>query len=185
MKKLLIVGAIAVTEFPIYSWAQYRCIENGKTVITDRACASDTVTMPPGGNSPKIIGDSENSAYSTGYGDWRGQVQYQATQNGQSIPEAHVVVQTTISIDPQGKITGSSPENGCRMKGIVAQGMMPTILNLDVTLSGCKYSDLNRRLTGSLALYPAQKQAQFWLYGMPVDFVRPGRSFDIKGTMRR
>lgn len=185
MRTLLIIGGIALVTCPIYSWAQYRCIENGKTVITDRPCASETATLPPSGNAQKIIGDSTNSAYSTGYGDWRGQVQYLASQNGRPVPEAHAVVQTTLSIDKQGKIAGSSTENGCKMKGIAAPGLMPTILNLDITLSGCKYNDLNRRLSGTLALYPSQKQAQFWLYGMPVDLLKPGRSFDVRGTMRR
>lgn len=170
---------------PLHSWAQYRCIENGKTVFTDRPCTGETTLSPPSGGSPKVIGDAANSAYSTGFGDWRGQLQYQASLNGKPISEAHAVVQTTVTIDPQGKITGISPENGCKMKGIASQGMMQTILNLDITLSGCKYPDLNRRLSGTLALYPAQQQVQFWIYAMPVDLLKPGRSFDIKGTMRR
>lgn len=167
------------------AWAQYRCVENGKTVFTDKPCASQAAPTAPVGNSPKVIGDTTNSAYSTGYGDWRGQVQYQVSQNGSPVTEAHSVVQTTFSIDPQGKIAGISPENGCKMKGIAAPGLMPTILNVDITLSGCKYPDLNRRLSGTLALFPAQQQAQFWIYAMPVDLLKPGRSFDIKGTMRR
>lgn len=168
-----------------HAMAQYRCVENGKTLLTDRPCAAIAAPTATTGDGPKVIGDSSNSAYSSGYGDWRGQVQYQASQNGMPVAEAHAVVQTTLSIDPQGKIAGTSPENGCRMKGIASQGMMQTILNLDITLSGCKFPDLNRRLSGTLALYPAQTQAQFWIYAMPVDFLKPGRSFDIKGTMRR
>lgn len=165
--------------------AQYRCVENGKTLFTDKPCASEAVPAVPTGNSPKVIGDTANSAYSTGYGDWRGQVQYQASINGQPISEAHSIVQTTLSIDPQGKITGSSPENGCRMKGIATPGPMPTILSLDITLTGCHYSSLNRRLSGTLALYPAQKQTQFWIYAHPVNLLKPGQSYDIKGTLRR
>jgi hypothetical protein len=71
------------------------------------------------------------------------------------------------------------------MKGIASPGIMPTILNLDITLSGCSYPKLNRRLTGTLALVQAQKYAQFWIYAYPVDFLDPGWAFDIKGTMRR
>jgi len=165
--------------------AQYRCVENGKTLYTDKPCADSGVSSPPNGNSPKVIGDSANSAYSTGYGDWRGQVQYQATFKGQPLPEAHAVVQTTLSIDPQGKVLGSSPENGCKMKGIASPGIGQTILNLDITLSGCTFSKLNRRLTGTLALYPAEKRTQFWIYAHPVDLLNPGWSYDIKGTLRR
>lgn len=178
---VLLIG-LAATPIAI---AQYRCVENGKTLFTDKPCAGDTTSPPPRGNGPKVIGDSANSAYSTGYGDWRGQVQYQASFNGQPISEAHAIVQTTVSIDPQGKITGTSPENGCKMKGIASPGIGNTILNLDITLTGCAYQKLNRRLSGTLALYPAEKRAQFWIYAHPVDFLNPGQSYDIKGTMRR
>ncbi len=167
------------------AWAQYRCVENGKAVFTDKPCSTQSALAAPTGNSPKVIGDSANSAYATRYGDWRGQVQYQASLNGQPITEAHAVAQTMISIDPQGKITGSSPENGCKMKGISSPGMAPTILNLDITLSGCNFQKMNRRLFGTLALYPAEKHAQFWIYANPVDLLSPGWSYDVKGTMRR
>lgn len=165
--------------------AQYRCVENGKTIFQDRPCVAEPPPSVPTGNNPKVIGDAGNSAYATGFGDWRGQFQYQASINGQPISEAHAVVQTTISIDPKGKIIGSSPENGCRMKGIAIPGPMPTILSLDITLTGCHYSSLNRRLSGTLALFPAQKQTQFWIYAHPVNLLKPGQSYDIKGTLRR
>lgn len=166
--------------------AQYRCVENGKTVITDRPCASNTSSSTlPAGNASKLVGDVGNSAYSTSYGDWRGQVQYQATYRGQSVAEAHAVVPTTISIDPQGKVVGVSPETGCRIKGVAIPGTMPTLLSLDVTLTSCRFAKFNRRLSGSLSLYPVQKHAQFWIYAFPVDFLDPGWSFDIKGTLRR
>lgn len=167
------------------AFAQYRCVENGKTLITDKPCTNEPTSAAPKGSAQKLIGDSGNSAYSTRYGDWRGQVQYQASLNGQPISEAHAIAQTTLSIDTQGKITGTSPENGCKMKGISGPGMAPTILNLDITLTGCSFQKLNRRLFGTLALYPAEKQAQFWIYAHPVDLFNPGQSYDIKGTMRR
>lgn len=165
--------------------AQYRCIENGKTLFTDKPCGAEAKPTVPTGNSPKIISDSGNSAYSSGFGDWRGQVQYIASYKGQPVAEAHAIVQTTISIDPQGKITGASPENGCKMKGIATPGLTPTILSLDITLTGCNYSKLNRRLSGTFSLYPAEKRTQFWIYAFPVDLMNPGQTYDIKGTMRR
>jgi len=180
----LIVILLSFLVSPI-ALAQYRCVENGKTLFTDKPCASNEAPSPPQGNSPKLIGDAANSAYSTSYGDWRGQAQYQATFKGQPLSEAHAVLQTMISIDPQGKILGSSPENGCQMKGIASPGIAPTILNLDITLSGCTFRKFNRRLTGSLALYPAEKRTQLWIYAYPVDLLNPGWSFEIKGTMRR
>lgn len=167
------------------SMAQYRCVENGKILITDKPCANSDAPKLPQGNSPKIIDDSANSMYSTSFGNWRGQVQYQATYQGQPHPDAHAIVQMTVSIDPKGRILGSSPENGCQMKGIASPNTMPTVLNLDITLTGCTFKKLNRRLTGTLALYPAEKRAQFWIYAHPVDLFNPGWSYDIKGTMRR
>lgn len=166
--------------------AQYRCIDNGKVTITDRPCADSTASPPtPAGNAPKIIGDQGNSGYTSLFGDWRGQVQYQASYRGAPVADAHAIIQTTISIDPQGKISGLSPENGCKLKGIAAPGLTKQILNLDITLSNCNFTKLNRRLGGTLALYPAEKQAQFWIYAIPVAFTDPGWSYDIKGTMRR
>src|SRR5574343_1879014 len=119
------LSSIALLKFPLCAWAQYRCVENGKTLITDKPCASEPAP-PPTSSGPKLIDDAGNSAYATRYGDWRGQVQYQASFQGRPISEAHAVVQTTLSIDSQGKITGSSPENGCRMKGVSSPGMTPT-----------------------------------------------------------
>lgn len=153
--------------------------------FTDKPCSSEQVIQPPTGNSPKVLGDTANSAYSSRYGDWRGQVQYQVTYKGNSVSEAHAVVPATLSIDPQGKVQGTSTENGCKMKGVASPGMSPQLLNLDVTLTGCHFQKLNRRLSGSLAVYPAEKHAQLWLYAQPVDLFNPGWSFDIKGTMRR
>lgn len=183
MKHLII--SLLVTMVSPLAMAQYRCIENGRTLFTDKPCANYEAPIPTHGSSPKVIGDSANSAYSTAYGDWRGQVQYQAILKGQPVPEAHAVVQTTVSIDPQGKILGSSTENGCKMKGIAAPSIGKTILNLDITLSGCVFSKLNRRLTGTLTLYPAEKRSQFRIYAHPIDLLNPGWSYDIKGTLRR
>ena len=56
--------------------------------------------------------------YVSPYGEWRGQTQYQAIINTTSDPAAHLVTNLTISIDPQGKVYGTSSENGCKMLGI-------------------------------------------------------------------
>lgn len=167
------------------AFAQYRCVENGKTTFTDKPCPGDVAPAPPVGNGPKVIGDAGNSAYSTSNGTWRGQVQFQALQNGQPIPEAHAVIQAVISIESQGKVTGGSPDNGCKVVGIAKPGSFPTMVWLDVTLSGCKYQRFNRRLFGSVIVYQAEKHAQIDLHSQPMNLLNPGNSFDIKGTMRR
>lgn len=178
---LLLAGMLLAPEV----FAQYRCVENGKTTFTDKPCAGDVAPVPPVGNGPKVIGDAGNSAYSTPIGNWRGQVQFLALQNGQPIPEAHAVIPAVISIEAQGKVTGSAPDNGCKLVGIAKPGVTPTMLWLDVTMSGCKYSGLNRRLFGSLIVYPVEKHAQLDLHAQPMDLLHPGKSFDVKGTMRR
>ena len=182
--KTFAVLLLGLTAMPL-AFGQHRCVESGKILITDKPCAGEVASPASVGIGQNVIGERANGAYASAYGDWRGQVQYQASLNGQPTADAHAVVQTTVSIDPQGKIAGISPENGCKMKGIASPGLTPTILNLDITLSGCGFQGLNRRLSGTLALYPAQKYAQFWVYAQPLDLLRPGQSYELKGTMRR
>lgn len=167
------------------AFGQYRCVDGEKVTFTDRPCADDQYHAPPSGNSPKVVGDSGNAAYSTLDGDWRGQVQYQVMQNGQPLTAAHAIVPLVLSIEPQGKIKGVSQENGCQLKGIAAPGPVRNMLTIDVTLSGCRYKDFNRRLTGTMMLVSAQKHVQFRLYAVPVRIGRPAQSFEIKGTLRR
>lgn len=169
------------------SFAQYRCVENGKTTFTDRPCPSDTppTTQINQSTQPKIIGDVANSAYSSPSGTWRGQVQYQGTSSGGVVQEAMAVVPMTLDIDPQGKVKGSSPENGCSLKGIAAPGIMPASVSLDVTFTDCRYKGLNRRFSGTLFVNQAQKYAQLSLNGSHVVVLGSATFFDVKGTMRR
>lgn len=167
--------------------AQYRCVENGKTIFTDRPCQTDTPSgeQPPRGNAPKIIGDAGNSAYSSPFGTWRGQIQYQVNGIGGITQESMAVVSMTIDIDTKGRVTGSSLENGCRFRGIASPGSLPTSVALDVTFAGCNFNEYNRRLFGTLSLNPVQKYAQFSLNGSHVTPLVSMTFFDIKGTLRK
>lgn len=167
--------------------AQHRCVENGKTVFTDRPCSTDIPSdePPPRGNAPKIVGDAGNSAYSSPFGTWRGQIQYQANGSGGINQEAMAVVAMTMDIDTKGRVMGSSPENGCRFRGIASPGNIPTSIALDVTFAGCNFSGYNRRLFGTLSVNPAQKYAQFSLNGRYLSPLALMNFFDIKGTLRR
>ena len=101
----------------------YRCTADGKTIFSDKPCS-------PGGvdeqSSPRVqVTPTNNTAiatmdYSSPYGEWRGQTQFQISSKGQHVAEAHSVVPMTIAIDSQGKVTGASPENGCRLLGIAS-----------------------------------------------------------------
>lgn len=181
----LIMAALLVA-FSLSAMAQYRCIENGKTTFTDRPCADRPVVPDAGqpGNGPKVLGDSANSAYGTPNGSWRGQVQYLATGSGGVIGEAMAVVSMTMDIDPQGKITGSSAENGCKAKGIASPATSPLSLSLDVTLAGCHYSGLNRRYFGSLSVDQQKKLAQFSLQGVYRVFADSFHT-EVRGTLHR
>lgn len=122
----------------------YRCVEGGKTIITNRPCAGDTrPTQTTWGTPPaNQAGNPGSAAYSTPYGPWRGQVQFMAKSGTAVVQEAHAVVPFVLQIDPQGKVSGTG--NGCTLKGIASPAAaIDTILNLDVTLSGCAFPAYN------------------------------------------
>jgi len=176
----------------------YRCVVNGKTTYTDKPCDAP---MLPGveaagattrSNTTGQAGKPEKSIeldYSTPYGIWRGQAQYQGTTvKGQAMREAHVVVPLVIEVEKQGKVRGASPENGCRLLGVAAPYVAPNMLTLDVTLSECRYPALNRRYSGTLALYQSSNSVQFSLRSlnpMVAVLIEGPSNFDIKATMKR
>jgi len=175
---LLVVGLLST---PL-ALAQYRCVENGKTVFQDRPCIADAGTSAP--KPDKVIGDSANAAYSTTNGTWRGQVQFMAKAGTSVISEAHAVGPFVIDINPQGKVTGSASESGCILKGIAKPGMFPTITELDVTLSKCTYPGYNRQMGGRLAPYSERQYVDFSLVAYDIN-KRPSGHYEIKGTLRR
>jgi hypothetical protein len=185
MNKLLATIALGVLTTTAH--AQYRCVENGHTLLTDRPCTSGEgqSDQQSRGKPNKVFGDAADSAYTTSTGAWRGQTQYQAKVSGGVSPEAHAVVQMSIEIDPQGKVMGASPENGCKLKGLATPGVTAAIANLDVTFSECSYKGFNRRMSGRLAVYSAKKYAQLSLSGFSIGVGKITASFDIRATMRR
>ena len=123
--------------------------------------------------------------YTTLYGSWRGQTQYQATIGTAVDQSAHAVVPLALEIDAAGRVRGMSPDNGCKFLGIAGPGVAPTIMNLDVTLSGCHYAGFNKRYGGMLALYA---QGKYTSLSLRAHQMVPGKapvSLDIKATMRR
>lgn len=179
------LGALFAMGLLASAHAQYRCVEAGKTIFRDSPCPAAGPSVPPSGIAPKIIGDDGNAAYASPHGDWRGQIQFSGTANANPIPSAHTVVQGVISIDRQGKVTGVTTENGCKLSGLAIPSTIPTLLQLDVLLTDWRFSGFNRRFSGSLALYPQQHNAQLQLTWMGTVLNSPGSYFDIKGTLRR
>lgn len=132
-----------------------------------------------------VAGMAFGQDYSTPYGAWRGQTQYQARVEAALEQSAHAVTPLVLEIEAAGRVRGVSTENGCRLLGVASPGLAPYMLNLDVTLSGCQYARFNRRYQGSLTLNSQGKHASFRLSTFEI---MPGRrtfTADIKATMRR
>lgn len=175
----------------------YRCVVNGKTTYTDKPCGAPTrhgveqSSASTSGNAGQTGRPTKSIEldYSTPYGTWRGQAQFQGTTvRGHPVREAHVVVPLTIEVERQGKVRGASPENGCKLLGVAAPYVAPNMLTLDVTLSECRYAALSRRYSGTLVLSQSSNSAQFSLRSlnpMVAMLLEGPTNFDIKATMKR
>jgi hypothetical protein len=125
------------------------------------------------------------SDYSTPYGEWRGQAQFHARVGAIDDPKAHTVSDLSISIDPQGKIVGSSNGTGCHALGLAAPSGPKTVFNLDVTFSGCAYPGYNRRFTGNLFLYPKDGYTSLRLRSFVAGDGAKSASYDVRATLKR
>lgn len=175
----------------------FRCVINGAITYKDEPC--DAQGRAGAGRQPAPIGSGAAAQaskpatsieldYSTPYGTWRGQAQYQVAVKGQPVREAHAVVPLVIEVEKQGRLQGISPANGCKMLGVAAPYLAPYMLKLDVTLTECRYTGLNQRYTGTLALSQASNSAQLSLHSMNsmVTVLMQGpANNDIKATMKR
>ncbi len=123
--------------------------------------------------------------FNTPYGAWRGQTQYQARVGNVMEQAAHAVVPLVLEIESGGRLRGVSSDNGCKLLGVASPGFSPTMLQLDVTLSGCQYARYNRRYTGTLTVNMPGKHAAFNLRSSEVALGVHPFTADIKATMRR
>lgn len=136
---LIIVGAAFA--MPVSATSPiYRCVKAGQTVLTDKPCdatvtAASTATAAP---SSGVVG-KQTSAPESIVGEWRGQTQFQAAENGQLIEVAHSVVPLTLTFSADGKVSGKSADNGCELLGLWAPGVTPRMFTLDITLKNCEY----------------------------------------------
>ncbi len=185
---VLLLGATPLaTPVDVAAQAIYRCERDGRVTYTDAPCDQPVIRhgTAAGGNAPPnntqtVIG----GGYQNPYGPWRGQAQFQLTHIGARSDTIHQVVHLVLEIAEDGKVAGTSRENGCDMLGIATPGATPRILNLDVTLSRCSAKDLNRRYRGTILLNPADRSAHLSLNAQRVI---PGMSLvaDIKAALRR
>jgi hypothetical protein len=126
---------------------------------------------------------SATSAAFDGFGEWRGAAQYMVARHGEQSPAVEEIVPLVIRVDPDGRVSGVSTENGCKLSGLGAP-MGANVLKLDLTLRDCKSNALNRRLSGTLAHYPTEKRATLSLQLID-GFARPVTTYDVKATALR
>jgi len=107
-------------------------------------------------------------------------------RDAQVIEEAHSVMPLVLTFSADGKLSGSSADNGCALLGLWAPGLTPRLFNLDITLKGCRFAGLNRRYSGSLIATFSDNAAQFALmaYALPIPG-QPIRRYDVGATLRR
>jgi hypothetical protein len=160
----------------------YRCENDGHITLTDKPC--DGANPANASNGTTIPSSSGPSTVGT----WNGQLQYSGTEAGEMIPAAHTVVPLTLEFTADGKVTGASPDNGCNWLGVWSQGGkgIERMITLDVALTSCKYSGLDRRYTGTflLAVPDSSGQVSLLAYTPPI----PGqkiRGYTLGGTLRR
>lgn len=158
----------------------YRCIKDGQTVLTDTPCDAAPVA------SPSEAAGSETSASESVVGQWRGQTQFQGAENGRELQEAHSVVPLVLTFSADGKVSGASADNGCTLLGVWAPGVTPRMFTLDVTLSECRFSGLNRRYSGTVTTAQIDQSAQFALVAITVPILgQLPRRYDVGATLRR
>jgi hypothetical protein len=163
----------------------YKCVKDGHTTLTDKPCPADktdpnsytaqlSTTVVPSSKDPSPVGK------------WSGQLQFQETSNGQTVQAAHSVAVLLAEFTLDGKVMGSSSENGCRILGVWSQGITPTLIWIDVTIHNCDYADLDRRYHGSFIVARPDSSGEVSVQSIGAPFSKDmAKYFDIKGTLRR
>jgi hypothetical protein len=170
-----IVACIVAVPSAVAGTTVYKCVKDGQITLTDKPCsgekgnadsstAQSTATVVPSTKDPSPVGK------------WSGQIQYQ---------EAHSVALLTAEFTADGKVMGSSSENGCQFLGVWSAGGQ-TLNWIDLTLSNCNYPDLNRRYHGSLILARPDSSGNLQVQSIGTPFSKDtAKVFDVKGTLRR
>jgi hypothetical protein len=179
------LAAIAVAGFAHAGAIVFKCIKDGQTTLTDHPCASTPLDPPTPSAPPSDTTLTVSAPSLSPVGKWSGQVQYHAIENDQVLQAAHTVVPLTAEFTPDGKLSGSSDENGCKVLGIWSQDPQH-IVWLDVTLTACRFPGLNRRFGGSFLLARPASSGQLQIVATDLPHAGQGaRMYDVKGTLRR
>jgi hypothetical protein len=179
-----IVAYVIAVPSTVAGTTVYKCVKDGQITLTDKPCPSEK------GNTDSSAGQSTASVVPSSkdpspVGKWSGQIQYQEASNGQTVQAAHSVALLTAEFTADGKVMGSSPENGCQLLGVWSAGGQ-TLNWIDLTLSNCNYPDLNRRYHGSLILARPDSSGNLQVQSIGTPFSKDtAKVFDVKGTLRR
>ena len=87
-------------------------------------------------------------------GTWWGQAEYLAKVNAVPDDAAQAVVDLTVTVEAGGKISGTSPANGCRLSGVLTPGSSAQVYRSQITVSGCRATNLNGRYMGPVSVKP-------------------------------
>jgi hypothetical protein len=91
-----------------------------------------------------------------------------------------------LTFSADGKVSGTSPDNGCQWLGVWSAGSTPRLFSLDVSFSGCRYAGFNRRFSGNLTATFPEQSAQLVLQAFDVFHAgQTPRMYDIKATLHR
>jgi hypothetical protein len=163
----------------------YKCVKDGQVTLTDKPCeGSGTPGQPTSSSAPINVPSSKNPSP---VGTWSGQIQYQEFKNGQTVQAAHSVALLKAEFTADGKVSGSSDGNGCKMLGVWFDGGQ-SLVWIDITLSACTYAELNRRYHGTFILARPDSSGQIAAMSQEVPAILSkdvAKMLDIKGTLRR
>lgn len=111
-------------------------------------------------------------------GTWWGQAEYIAKVKAVPDPAAQAIVDLTVTVETGGKISGTSPANGCRLSGVLSPGSTPQNYRSQLTVSGCRAGSLNGRYMGPISVKP-----QAGTLAISLQMVEPGSRPSRWGTI--
>lgn len=112
-------------------------------------------------------------------GSWHGAV----AMDARNIANVHSVGPFSMNVTRDGEVDGVDA-NGCRLKGIVKNGLSKNLYDLDVRMRGCHYESFNRRWTGHLAR-TEDGRMRLALSIAPSTTARETEYMDASGTLAR
>jgi Domain of unknown function (DUF4124) len=163
----------------------YRCEKNGQITLTDQPCASsggaDETSKAEPTSAPPSASDFSP------VGSWTGQILFQGIDNGRTMLDDHAVVLGNFEFTGDGKVSGLSQANGCKVLGTWSRGNPTSVVWLDIAFESCLDAQYNRRYHGSFLIAKPDSSGAFSVQAaeMPSIGQSHARNFDIKGTLRR